>query len=406
MEPLAAATLPDDPVGAFCRENHVARAHTGRGRLSDLSFGAKDVFDIAGTPTGFGNPDWLATHPPATATAPVVDALLAAGADLRGRTVTDELTYSLSGENVHYGTPLNAAAPGRIPGGSSSGSAAAVAAGLVDFAIGTDCGGSVRLPASYCGILGIRPSHGRVSVAGVIPFAPSFDVVGWFARDAGLLERVGQVLLGDDQATSLARRLVLASDAFALVQDDVRDALYAAARSAGDRVGACAELVVSPEGLTGWFEVFRVIQAFEIWQHRAEWIAAVKPRIGPGIRERLEWAATVSADAAGAARVRQTAIRARLDSLLAEGEVLCLPTSPCVAPRRGEPLDRVQVEIRQQSMCLLCIAGLGGLPQISLPLVRHDSLPLGLSIVGRHGSDRELLRLAGKLMAAAGRESP
>lgn len=161
---------PQDPLGAFCRENHAALSGSGAGSLAGLTFAAKDVFDIKGSRTGFGNPAWLESHAPAKATAPAVQRLLDAGADMVGKAITDELTYSLSGQNAHYGTPVNSSAPGRICGGSSSGSASAVACGLVDFALGTDCGGSVRLPASYCGILGIRPSHGRVSLDGVAPF--------------------------------------------------------------------------------------------------------------------------------------------------------------------------------------------------------------------------------------------
>ena len=181
-----AVTVPDlpfeDPVGAFCRENHVALKGADEGPLQSLTFGAKDVFHIAGTRTGFGSPAWLATHEPPVETATAVTRLLDAGADLAGKTHTDELAYSLTGENMHYGTPINSRAPERIPGGSSNGSAAAVTAGLVDLAIGTDCGGSVRLPASYCGIFGMRPTVGRVPLDGVIPFGPPFDVAGWFAR--------------------------------------------------------------------------------------------------------------------------------------------------------------------------------------------------------------------------------
>ena len=207
---------PDDPLGAFCLENHAALRGASEGPLAGLTFAAKDVFDIAGSRTGFGNPAWLESHPPATSTAPAVQLLLDAGADMVGKTVTDEITYSLSGQNAHYGTPLNSAAPGRIPGGSSSGSASAVAGGLVDFALGTDCGGSVRLPASYCGILGIRPSHGRISLEGVAPFTWSFDVAGWFARDADVFAKVGDVLL-DEQFPAIPARLLYPQDAFGMV---------------------------------------------------------------------------------------------------------------------------------------------------------------------------------------------
>jgi amidase len=184
-----------DPLNAICRHTHVALAGSGSGPLTGLTFAAKDVFDIAGHRTGNGNPVWLETHPPAERTASAVQRLLDAGARMVGKTHTDDMAYSLNGENVHYGTPVNPVAPGRIPGGSSSGSVAAVAGGLVDFALGTDCGGSVRLPASYCGVYGLRPTHGLVPADGVVPLAPSFDTVGWFARDAALMRRIGEVLL-------------------------------------------------------------------------------------------------------------------------------------------------------------------------------------------------------------------
>jgi amidase len=210
------AAIPDDALGAFCRHTHVAISGSGTGPLAGLTFGVKDIYDIAGHKTGFGSPDWLATHDAAVRTAPVVEALLAAGADMVGKTQTDELTYSLNGENAHYGTPVNINAPGRIPGGSSSGSAAAVAGKLVDFALGSDTGGSVRAPASFCGVYGIRPTHGRVSLQGACALAKSFDTAGWFARDALLLERIGRVLLGE-AATVDQGAALLAEDAFALL---------------------------------------------------------------------------------------------------------------------------------------------------------------------------------------------
>lgn len=165
------------------------------GPLSGLSFAVKDVFDIKGNTSGAGNPDWLRTHPPAESTAPALLALLQRGAALEGTTQTDELMYSLNGENAHYGTPINPVAPDRIPGGSSSGSAVAAAAGLVDFAIGTDTGGSIRIPSSYCGLYGFRPTHGAVSTEGLIPLAHSFDTVGWMSRDVNILLKTGCVLL-------------------------------------------------------------------------------------------------------------------------------------------------------------------------------------------------------------------
>lgn len=393
--------IPNDVLGAFCRDNHIALPATGQGMLDGASFAAKDVFDIAGAKTGFGNPDWLATHPPAPQTASAVTRLLMAGANMLGKTLTDELTYSLTGENHHYGTPLNSAAPDRVPGGSSNGSASAVAGNLVDFALGTDCGGSVRIPASYCGILGIRTSHGSLAVDGVIPFAPSFDVIGWFARDADLFERVGVVLFGEARESRPVRRLRFVREAFALVAPEVAQTVRAAARPLCALAGASDEIAVSEEGLRAWFEVFRVVQGAEIWANRREWIERVKPLIGPAVRDRIAWAASITAADAAAARTAHRRIRAYLRELIAEDEVWCLPTSPRVAPPRGAPADLVENEYRAQAMCLLCIAGLGGLPQISLPLAAQDGLPLGVSLIGAPGSDMRLLALAREVMPAA-----
>ena len=396
----ASAAPPDDPLGAFCRDNHAALAGAGNGPLAGLSFAAKDVFHVAGHRTGFGHPDWLRTHPPAGETAAAVQRLLGAGATMVGRTLTDELAYSLSGENPHYGTPVNPRAPDRIPGGSSNGSVSAVAGGLVDFALGTDCGGSVRLPASYCGVFGMRPTHGRVPVAGVIPFGPSFDAVGWFARDAGTMARVGRVLLGGDAGAPPARRLLVVRDAFALVDPAVSAALGEAVDTVAKTVGASGETTLSPAGLPAWFETFRVLQAAEIWGNHGAWIRATRPAFGPGVRDRLDWASKVAPERVAAAKAGHAAIRSRLTELLQPGDVLCLPTSPRVAPLRNTPTDDLEIRFRHQAMCLLCIAGLGGLPQISLPLATFEGLPLGLSLVGPRDSDAALLDLAQQVAAS------
>lgn len=388
---------PNDPLGAFCRENHIAVKGASAGPLAGVSFAAKDAFNIAGARTGFGQPDWLRTHPPATETAEAVTRLLGAGADMVGKTHCDELCYSLTGENVHFGTPVNVNAPGRVPGGSSNGSAAAVAGGLVDVALGTDCGGSVRIPASYCGIIGLRPTHGRVSDAGVLPFGPSFDVVGWFARDIDLFARVGDVLLGDDSAAA-PTRLIIADDAWAEVEAPVAAALQGAASRVEAVLGKPAHARVSPEGLADWFEVFRTLQAAEIWATLGAWVSATQPSFGPGTRERFAYAATITSRQVDGANARRRAIRQHVDALLGADGVICLPTSPRVAPPRGTPADKVEVEYRNQAQRILCIAGLCGLPQISLPMARLDGLPLGLSLIGARGSDRALIALARRVL--------
>jgi amidase len=252
-----------DTLGAFVRENHIEMPGADMGPLTGLTFAAKDIYDVAGAKTGFGCPDWLRTHGPAARTAPAVQMLLDAGAHLVGKTHTEEMAWSLTGENAHYGTPVNVNAPGRVPGGSSSGSAAAVAAGLVDFALGSDTGGSVRLPASYCGILGMRPTHGRISLEGVCPLAPSFDTCGWFARDASVFERVGRVLLCDAAPARTARRLLMAQDAFAFAEAAAVAALKPALGKAAALIGVPENVTIGDKPLENWMDTFRFPQGAE-----------------------------------------------------------------------------------------------------------------------------------------------
>jgi amidase len=395
---MANWTAPDDPLGAFCRDNHASLKGSGAGALAGLTFAVKDAFHVAGARTGFGQPDWLRTHDAPRETAAAVKKILAAGADMVAKTHCDELCYSLTGENVHFGTPVNVNAPGRVPGGSSNGSAAAVAGALVDFALGTDCGGSIRIPASYCGIIGLRPTHGRVSDEGVLPFGPSFDAVGWFSRDPLVFVEVGNVLLDEDRAPPPAR-LIMAEDAWALLEAPVADALKPAAEKARAVMGKTTSVRVSPEGLADWFEVFRTLQAAEIWATLGAWVTEAKPQLGPGVKERFAYAATIARDQVEAARARRRAITAHVERILGDDGVICLPTSPRAAPLRGTPADQVEVEYRNQAMRLLCIAGLCGLPQISLPMATIDGLPLGLSLIGARNSDRGLIALAQRVMA-------
>ncbi|HCP01139.1 MAG TPA: amidase, partial [Rhodospirillaceae bacterium] len=196
----------------------------GEGPLKGFNFAVKDIINVEGVVTGAGNPDWYASHDPASRHATAVQRLLDAGANLAGKTITEEFAYGLIGENFHYGTPVNPRVDGGIPGGSSSGSASVVASKQTDFALGTDTGGSVRVPASFCGLYGIRPSHGRVSLDGVLPLAPSLDTCGWFAREASLFRRIAPVLL-DWRDSPPPARVLIAEDAFELVSEEVRNAL-------------------------------------------------------------------------------------------------------------------------------------------------------------------------------------
>ena len=392
--PVRDSILERDHLGAFCTHTHVERPGAGSGPLHGLTFGLKDIFDVAGHRTGFGSPDWFATHGEAPTTATVAEQLLAAGATLAGKTHTEEMAFSLTGENAHYGTPVNPAAPNRVPGGSSSGSAAAVAGGLVDFAIGSDTGGSVRAPASFCGIYGIRPTHSRISLDGACPLAPIFDTVGWFARDAALLARVGDVLLGGRAATP--GRVLLAQDAFTLALPGATDALAPALARVTSLLGEGEPVTVSDEGLPAWFDVFRVLQYDDIWTAHRAWITRVRPTFGPQVGPRFAAVAQVQPHEVAVMRERRTAIVARLDDLLAENAVLLLPTVPDIAPLLKLPPAET-VAFRERALALLCIAGLGGLPQVNLPVGTLNGCPIGLSMVAARGNDEMLLDIATRL---------
>lgn len=390
------ASIPDDPLGAFCRHTHVSVRGSGSGPLAGLTFGAKDIYDIAGHKTGFGSPDWLRTHDAAKRTAPVVQQLLDAGADMVGKTQTDELTFSLNGENAHYGTPKNVNAPGRIPGGSSSGSAAAVAGELVDFALGSDTGGSVRAPASFCGIYGLRPTHGRISLEGACPLAPSFDTAGWFARDPHVLERVGEVLLGEESDSTLPRRLLIADDAFGCAGAAATSAL----RPALDRVcalmGKPQRVTVSPDGLSTWLDVFRTLQGFEVWATHGAWLRETNPDLGPGIKQRVQWASTIAEPDAKVARAKRETIAQRMTDLLRDDTIIALPTVPDIAPLCGAD-PKATEDLRARALTLLCIAGLARLPQINLPLGKLNGCPIGLSLIGPRNADMMLLGITRRL---------
>lgn len=385
-----------DALGAFvpAPQPHIAGAPAGP--LSGLRFAAKDIYDIAGYVTGCGNPDWARSHGPAAAHAPVVQALLDAGAELVGKTLTDELAYSLNGQNFHYGTPTNVNAPGRIPGGSSSGSAAAVAGGLVDFALGSDTGGSIRIPASYCGIFGLRPTHGRISLDGVMPLAPSFDTVGWFTRDAGLLRRVGQVLLGSDEQsgdTGRWRRLLIAEDAFALASPAAAAALAPLVGRLEQRLTSGQRMRAAEGDLMDWMWRFRHIQAREIMASHGAWIAEAQPTFGPESQERFDWAASVAEEDAAPARQAREAFTARLTDLLGDDALLCLPAAPGPAPRCESGAEELK-QHRSAVLSLTAIAGLARLPQVSLPLAQVDGCPLAFSVIAPAGADEDLLAFA------------
>jgi amidase len=386
----------DDPAGAFCPHGRFEIAGAPTGPLAGLRVAVKDLIDIAGRVTGAGNPRWLATHAPAARTAPCVSALLAAGATMAGKTITDELAYSLNGDNIHYGTPRNFAAPGHVPGGSSSGSAAAVAAGSCDAALGTDSGGSVRIPASYCGLYGIRTSHGAISLDGIVPLQPSFDTVGWFARDVEIFAQVGDALL-PAAPRPLLRRLLIARDAVSVIDPGVVDALAQAITAAQLRFDTTEAIDVAPGGdLERWRQIARCVSAAEAWAVHGAWIESAAPDFAPPIAERFAWARTVSAEDRAQAEAQRRTIRTSVCGQLGSDGVICLPTAPGPAPRLDAGGAAVEA-FRQRAQRLTCIAGLTGLPQVTIPAARLNDLPIGLSLIGPAGSDAELLALCRQL---------
>ncbi|MCC5811673.1 MAG: amidase [Ectothiorhodospiraceae bacterium] len=374
----------------FVDSDHVRVPPTASGPLDGRRFAVKDVFQVKGTRTGNGHPKWRETHAPAPAHAPAISRLLASGAELVGKTHTDELTYSLSGQNVHYGTPPNPSAPDCVPGGSSSGSASVTAAGLVDFALGTDTGGSVRVPASFCGIYGIRPTLGAVSTEGAGELARSFDVVGWFARDAAMLQRVGSVLLPNRVSPQL-QRVRLLREAIVSSEEELAEQTRQLLDAGAVPLEQIEDATVGP--LEEFFQAFRPLQAYEAWAHYGKWITRHRPLFGPGVKERFAAASQVSEAEARWARQRCGELRDGLLEIVGDNTVLCMPTTPIPAPALGASDAQVEAA-RFRMLCMNAVAGTGGLPQLSLPLLQLGGRPVGLSLIGPPGSDLQLLELA------------
>ena len=389
-----------DIINAFVPGPRIHIDGTQGGPLSGLTFAAKDLFDVAGVPTGGGNHDWARANPVPTRHAWAVQTLLDAGATLVGKTITDEVSLGILGENAFDGTPLNSNAPDRVPGGSSSGSAAAVAAGLCDTALGTDTGGSVRVPASFCGLYGIRPTHGRLNVSGMLPQAPSSDTTGWFARDAETFARVSAVLLGETPSTRLPDRLLIAVDAFGFADPNVAAALQHMVERLIRLIGSAREEVMAPQGLSMWARAQRTLQPVEAWNTFRDWVERDNPRMAFSVARGLIAGAQVpAADHAWAELMRQEA-RGRMAYLLPPNTILCLPTTPFPAPVKGLPLP-VLTPLRDRITCLCAQGGLAGVPQVNLPGASVDGVPIGLSIIGGRGSDAMLIAVARAMAANA-----
>jgi len=380
-------------IGAFVPGPLTRIEGKAGGPLSGLTFAAKDLFDVAGVPTGGGNHDWPTGRPIPTKHSWAVQTLLDAGCTLIGKTITDEVSLGILGENAFDGTPKNTAAPGRVPGGSSSGSAAAVAAGICDTALGTDTGGSVRVPSSFCGLYGIRPTHGRIDTTGMLPQAPTSDTTGWFARDAETFAKVSSVMLGEKIPHALPTGLVVAVDTFGFADANVAQALHPMVARLASLIGHSREDIMAPQGLSVWARAQRSLQPVEAYNTFKPWLDERNPRLAFSVAKALVMGSMIpAADQAWAALMRQEA-RGRMAHLLPEGTILCLPTTPFPAPPVGQKLS-VLDPLRDRITCLCAQGGLAGHPQVNLPGATVDGLPVGLSIIGSRGSDATLIAVA------------
>ncbi|GAB3224858.1 amidase [Glycomyces halotolerans] len=359
------------------------------GPLAGLRLAVKDLFDVAGEPTGAGNPRWLDTHETPEADAAAVDRLRRGGASLVGKTITDELAWSLNGSNTHYGTPDNPAAPGRLPGGSSSGTASAVALGAADIGLGTDTGGSIRLPASYCGLHGLRPSHGRVPMDGAVPLSPSFDTAGVLTRDAATLRKAAEALLGEanDPLPEPITKLLVPQEIWDQAQPEVRETLLRWIERTGletDRT----PLFDDPAELDRARQTYSTLMGYEAWQTHGAWIEANEPEFGPGVAARFAAAAEITAEDADSAAERRERIASHLTGRLGDGSALAIPAAPGPAPEPDARIDREAI------VRLTCLAGLTRAPAMALPAGDVAGLPVGLQLVAAPGRDEALLSLA------------
>ena len=406
---MLSASITTAESGAFIEAFELPP--TAAGPLTGLRFAVKDVIDVARRLTGCGNPTWRDTHPPAAVHAVCVEQLLAAGGQCVGKTVTDELAFSLIGENHFYGTPLNPAAPERVPGGSSSGSASAVACGLADFALGTDTGGSVRVPASNCGIWGLRPSHGFVSVAGVMPLAPSLDTVGILARSGDVLRRSAEVLLGGEaRLWERPPTIQLLDDAFALVDPEVRQALAPAVErlraSYGPRVRNKSLAQIFRNGPLSrwetWHDTYSVLLWAEVRSSLGAWIAAERPQLGPVTAGGFKLVDDLDRSRVQAAIETREACYRALREAIGPQDLWCLPTVPSSAPAKASNAHVRASPYYRRALSLTSLAGVARLPQVSIPLGRTPDSPVGLSLIGAYGQDLFLIAAAVEIGRALG----
>ncbi|OMP11738.1 Amidase [Corchorus capsularis] len=384
--------------------------------LTGLTFAVSDVFDIEGFVTGFGHPDWVRTHEPSSRTSPVVSTLVEGGATCVGKTVVDELAFSIHGENKHYSTPTNPAVPARIPGGSSSGAAVSVAANFVDFSLGIDTIGGVRVPAAFCGVIGFRPSYGIVAHTGIIPVSSSLDTVGLFAKDPNILRRVGLVLLQLPFSVQRnPRQILLADDYFHLMKIPTERVSKVVINSTEKLFG---RQVLKHENLENYFtskvpslkefssqkvngdlkissirllaNVAQFLQRYEFKQTHQEWINSEKPVLDSAISAQINEALAMTDKEIEICKSIKNEMRLAINSLLKDDGILVIPTTAYPPPKLGSK-ELFAEDYNRSMFSLLSIASLSGCCQVTLPIRYHDNCPVSVSFIARHGGDRFLL---------------
>jgi amidase len=368
---------------------------TGADSLAGESVAVKDLFDIAGFAVGAGNPAYLRESATATATAPAVAALLAAGADVRGIARTDEFAYSIAGDNQHYGTPPNPRVPGGLPGGSSSGPAAAVALGQASVGLATDTAGSIRVPASYQGLWGLRSTHGAVDRRGLLPLAPTFDTVGWLTRGPAVLRAAASASLDGARQVAAPARFVVSKALVASAEPGVGEVFARGLRRLVDEGLMCEPEAVDVGDLAEALRIFRTVQSAEAWRANGAWVGAHPGALGDAVARRFDDASRVTPEQEAHARSALAAARSTLDAALG-GRVLLLPSASSTAPSRGAGAAEVDAA-RVATLTMTCLAGIGGYPALSVPLWEVDGAPVGLCLVGPRSSDLALVDLGASL---------
>ena len=358
------------------------------GLLSNLNFVLKDMCDVKNLKTSCGNPDFFKKCDFANDYAPFLKDLLNEGPVLKGITVCDEFFYSLIGENGHYGTPTNLNAPSCVPGGSSSGSAAALTTDLYDFSIGSDTGGSVRIPASFCGLIGMRPTHNRINTKGVYPMAPSFDTVGWFANNPEIFQKVGNVLLNNIERSNVDfKQYVVAEDLLELCDAEVQNNFNNYIKLNMPNINK-TRLSTNTKAIIA--DNFRILQGAEVKENIIPWIEKNKPNISPEIRSRIDMASKITDIEVNRALIFRKTLIDEIEKSLPEGTIAVFPTSPFSAPKSGQD-DESLGSFRKRLMELTSIAGMTSRPQITIPRLKDKSGPVGISLLGWKYSDEILL---------------